>query len=164
MTAAVLTIGLTLGWGPGVGVAVAGRDPRHGTHGATTVNGEVPPGVVTIADVTLLLQQRLGGGRALYQYRSERPVGTRAPIHTHPFGGSSCVIEGENTLRIEGVPRARTVPAGNCYFMPSGPAMVNYSSGTVPLVAIDTFILAKGQRPWVVTEPGREDLQRQFRR
>jgi len=119
--------------------------------------------VVTIADVTLLLKQRLGGGRVLYQYRSERPVGTRAPIHTHPFGGSSCVIEGEK-LRIEGEPGARTVPAGNCYYMPGGPVMVNYSSGSVPLVVIDTFILAKGQRSWVVSEPGYEDLERQFRR
>ena len=47
----VLTIGVTLGGGPGAGVSVAGRDPRHGEHHATTVNGEVPPGVVTIAAV-----------------------------------------------------------------------------------------------------------------
>lgn len=142
---------------------MAGRDSGHGRNHTTTVNGEVPPGVVTVADVTLLLKQRLGGGRVLYQYRAERPVGTRAPIHAHPFGGSSCVIEGENTLRIEGVPGSRPVPAGSCYYMPGGPVMVNYSSGTVPLVVIDTFILTKGQQPWVVAEPGHDDLQRQFR-
>lgn len=110
-----------------------------------------------------LLRQPLGGSQVLYQYRTERPAGTRAPIHTHPYGGSTCVIRGETTMRVEGIPGARTHKAGTCFFMPTGPAMANFNRGSIPFMTIDTFILRAGQRPMKVLEPGKVHLEHEFR-
>lgn len=82
-----------------------------------------------------------------------RSPGTRAPIHVHPSGGSTCFITGESTLRIEGVPGSRTYRAGECVFMSSGPVMVNFNSGTIPFEAIETYILKEGEKPLRVIEP-----------
>lgn len=120
----------------------------------TKINGEVPPGMVTQADVKLLLRAPLSGDQVLYQYLWVRPAGTRAPIHTHPTGGSTCIIEGETTLRIEGIPGSRTYRAGECVFMPKDVLMVNFMSGTKQTTAIDTFILGPGDKPLNVFEPG----------
>jgi hypothetical protein len=120
----------------------------------TKINGEVPPGVITHADVKLLLRAPLVGDQVLYQYLWVRPSGTRAPIHTHPVGGSTCIIEGETTLRIEGIPGSRTYGAGECVFMPKDVLMVNFMSGTKTTTAIDTFILGPGDKPLNVFESG----------
>jgi quercetin dioxygenase-like cupin family protein len=120
----------------------------------TTINGKIPPGIVTTAEITLLLSAPLSGGQVLYQYRTVRQPGTRAPIHTHPYGGSTCILKGESTLRVEGIPGARTYKAGQCFFMPSGPAMANFNSGKIPFTAIDTFVLRPGEKPMKVVEAG----------
>ncbi len=122
--------------------------------GITKVNGEIPPGVVAPANITLLLRAPLGGGQELYQYLWSRPVGTRAPIHSHPTGGSTCILKGETTLRIEGIPGARTYRAGQCVFMPQGVVMANFISGTVPASGIDTFILKSGDEAIKLFESG----------
>ena len=122
--------------------------------GITTINGKVPPGKVTPAEITLLLRAPLGDGQVLYQYRTMRQPGTRAPIHTHPYGGSTCILKGQSTLRVEGIPGAHTYRAGQCFLMPPGPAMANFNSGRIPFVAIDTFILGPGGKPMKVVEAG----------
>jgi len=143
--------------------AKTGRPGPHAGHQVTTLNGEVPPGEVTQADVTLLLRQSLGHGRILYQYRTTRPPGTRAPIHEHPNSGSTCVIVGESTLRVEGDPTPHTYTAGQCLFMPSGVAMANLNSGTIPFVTIDTFVIPRGAKPMEVLEPGHEEIEGEFK-
>jgi len=158
---AALAVGLLVVAARPAGAApTVGSGPAH--HDATTVNGEVPPGAVTTATVTLLLEQRLGKGRIMYQFRGERPPGTRAPIHTHPFGGATCVLQGESVLRIEGVPGSRTNGVGQCFFMPAGPAMVNFSSGTEPLVTLETFVVPKRVDIWKVVEPDALAVSGQF--
>ena len=103
--------------------------------------------------ITLLLHASIGPDLEMYQYRTVRQPGTRAPIHTHPNGGSTCMIKGESTLRIEGQPRPHTINSGECFLMPGGPAMVNFNSGRIPFETIDTFVLKKGQKPIKVLEP-----------
>ena len=120
----------------------------------TTINGKIPPGIVTPAEITLLLSAPLRGGQVLFQYRTVRQPGTRAPIHTPPYGGSTCILKGESTLRVEGIPGARTYKAGQCFFMPNGPAMANFNSGKIPFTAIDTFVLRPGEKPMKVVEAG----------
>ena len=148
------------GKGPGDGTGeafAAGESARSVAmtqQDVTTINGRVPPGIVTPAGITLLLSAPLGGGQVLYQYRTVRQPGTRAPIHTHPHGGSTCILKGESTLRVEGIPGARTYRAGQCFWMPHGPAMANFNSGRIPFTAIDTFILRPGEKPMKVVEPG----------
>ena len=125
------------------------------THGVTRINGAVPPGIEAPAVITLLLRGSLGPGLELHQYRTVRQPGTRAPIHTHPYGGSTCMIKGESTVRIEGEAQPHTIKPGECFLMPGGPAMVNFNSGNIPFEAIDTFVLKKGEKPIKVLEPGR---------
>lgn len=122
--------------------------------GVTTINGKSVPGVIKPASITLLLRAPLGDGLVLYQYRIVRSPGTRAPIHVHPNGGSTCMLSGESTMRIQGVPGARTYRAGQCVFMPTGPAMVNYNSGSVSFEALETYVLKEGEKPLKVLEPG----------
>lgn len=147
--------------------AVAGTTVKAGTTAppmVTTINGTVPPGRIQAAQVTRLLRVNLESGEVLYQYRTVRPPGTRAPIHTHPYGGSTCVIQGETTMRIEGRPGAVTHRAGTCFYMPPGPVMANFNSGTIPFITLDTFILKKGQKPMQVVEPGHAHIEGEFQR
>lgn len=132
--------------------------------GVTTINGMVPPGRIQAAQVTRLLRVTLASGEVLYQYRTVRPPGTRAPIHRHPYGGSTCVIQGETTMRIEGIPGAITHRAGTCFYMPPGPEMANFNSGTIPFVTLDSFILKQGQKPMEVVEPGHGHIEGEFQR
>lgn len=148
--------------GPGA-AANSGDDdasllPGKTQQSVSMINGEVPPGTISPAEITLLLHAPLGDGQVLYQYRAVRPPGTRAPIHSHQHGGSTCMIKGETTLRVEGIPGAQTYRAGQCFFMPSGPAMANFNSGKIPFIAIDTFILRAGEKPMKVLEAGQAHI------
>ena len=64
------------------------------------------------------------------------------------------MIKGEMTLRVEGTPGARTYREGECFYMTRGPAMANLNSGKIPFVAIDTFVLRRGEKPMKVLETG----------
>jgi len=130
----------------------------------TTINGKVPPGKIQAAQVTRLLRVTLANGDVLYQYRTIRPPGTRAPIHKHPYGGSTCVLRGETTMRIEGKPGAITHRAGTCFYMPPGPVMANFNSGSIPFMTLDTFILKPDQKPMEVVEPGHAHIEGEFQR
>jgi len=130
----------------------------------TTINGKVPPGKIQAAQVTRLLRVTLADGDVLYQYRTIRPPGTRAPIHKHPYGGSTCVLRGETTMRIEGKPGAITHRAGTCFYMPPGPVMANFNSGSIPFMTLDTFILKPDQKPMEVVEPGHAHIEGEFQR
>lgn len=150
---------------PGAAVAGStGATPASTAPGITTINGKVPPGRVQAAQVTRLLRVTLESGEVLYQYRTVRPAGTRAPIHRHPYGGSTCVIQGETTMRIEGKPGAITHRAGTCFYMPPGPVMANFNSGTMPFITLDSFILKTGQKPMEVVEPGHAHIEGEFKR
>lgn len=151
------------GTGPGVAGSTE-QTPATTTPAVTTINGKVPPGRVQAAQVTRLLRVTLESGEVLYQYRTVRPPGTRAPIHRHPYGGSTCVIQGETTMRIQGKPGAITHRAGTCFYMPPGPVMANFNSGTIPFVTLDSFILKKGQKPMEVVEPGHTHIEGEFKR
>jgi len=80
-----------------------------------------------------------------------RPAYARSPIHIHANGGLACVLQGEETLYIENQAPLRVV-APNCYYMPSGPRMLAYNSGSTVNIAYDIFKGAKGSAAWKVVE------------
>ena len=131
--------------------------PSHDMHDQhTTVNGEVPLGTPRVLlTSTRLIDETTAGIRHLV-YRDVRAVGTRAAIHMHPYGGSTCVLTGEVTIYIEGK-EPLTAGPGDCYWMPIDTPMYAYNSGTVDAVFFDTFNIPPGTEPWVVIEPGMED-------
>ncbi len=127
----------------------------------TTVNGLAPIGEARVlATSTRLIDETTDGIRHLV-YRDVRAVGTRAAIHMHPYGGSTCVLSGEVTIYIEGK-EPQTAGAGDCYWMPIDTPMYAYNSGTVDAVFFDTFNIPPDAEPWVVIEPGMEDQAQNF--
>ena len=48
--------------------------------------------------------------------------------------------------------------------VPPGRVMVNLNSGTIPFVAIDTFVLRRGEQPMAVVEPGQAHVEQEYGR
>jgi hypothetical protein len=134
---------------------------EHGWHDPakrlTTVNGQTPPGIATFAKQQSEAVKAIDThGNIVLTHRTVRAPGTRAPVHVHEQGGTTCLVQGEMTLYLEGAPPHRAV-AGECYYMPSGRAMSGYNSGTVDAIMFDSFVLPKGSPEWVnleLDEPG----------
>ncbi len=132
-----------------VGVAGAGQLPD-----VTTINGEVPPLRTTLAfkSQTVSVGDN-GNGYQTIVIRTTRKAGTRSPIHTHNYGGTTCVLKGQMTLYLDGSKPA-TKKAGSCYFMPPGPLMAGLNTGKVTAVMIDMFTVPIGDPVWTVRQPG----------
>ena len=121
---------------------------------ARTINGEVPPAMATLAfSSTELSREPSAPGMETVIVETIRKAGTRAPIHTHDFGGTTCVVSGEMTLYLTGAEPARA-PAGTCYFMPPDRLMTGVNSGTQTAVMHDIFTVPTGDPVWTVHESG----------
>ena len=127
-------------------------DHDSGHDHVTELNGEVPPGEATFAkDQETVLDASDGRGHESIVHRTVRAPGTRAPIHIHGYGGTTCVIEGEMTLLMEGA-EPNTVPAGGCYYMPPDVHMSGFNTGDVDAVMLDIFVVPEGEPDWVNLE------------
>ncbi len=123
---------------------------------ATMINGSVPPNTPTFAFSSLELSRRPSApGMQTVIEETIRKPGTRAPIHTHDFAGTTCVVSGEMTLYLEGSAPAKA-PAGTCYFMPPGHLMTGVNSGATMAVMHDIFTVPTGDDVWTLHEPGFE--------
>lgn len=123
----------------------------------TTVNGETPPGVATFAKAqSNAIKASDANGNIALTHLTVRAPGTRSPVHVHERGGTTCLMQGEMTLYLEGAKPHRAVP-GECYYMPGGRAMSGFNSGTGDAIMFDSFTLPKGSPEWVnleLDEPG----------
>lgn len=102
-----------------------------------------------------------GEGNQVIVARTTRAPGTRTPLHLHEYGGTTCVLEGEMTLYLEGATPQKAV-AGQCYYMPAGKAMAGINTGNVNAVMLDTFKVPAGRPVWTVVESSGRVLQDQF--
>ena len=87
-----------------------------------------------------------------------RAPGTRAPVHVHEQGGTTCLKQGEMTLYLEGAKPQRAV-AGECDYMPAGRAMSGLNAGAVDADMFDSFVIPKRSPEWVnleLNEPGHQ--------
>ncbi len=120
----------------------------------TTINGVVPPMTTTFA----FKSERLSvgnnrNGTQTIVIRTTRKAGTRSPIHTHDYGGTTCVLKGQMTLYLDGSKPA-TKKAGFCYFMPPGRLMTGVNTGNGTALILDIFTVPIGDDVWTVREPG----------
>ena len=123
----------------------------------TKINGKVPPGTPTFAFKSEVLSRgRIGHGDETVVIRTTRLAGTRAPIHTHDHGGTTCVLQGQMTLYMQGH-EPMTARAGQCYFMPRGHLMTGVNSGKRTAVMLDIFTVPIGAPTWTPREPGFRD-------
>lgn len=129
--------------------------------GVSKINGKVPPGRSTAPNEVRLIRANNRAGSEVQVFRSERLPGTRAAIHTHPYGGVSCVVQGEMTLYMEGG-KPLVADKGDCYWMPPGKAMSAASTGTTRSITLDYFSTPPGKEVWKVVETGKGNLQDQY--
>lgn len=124
----------------------------------TTINGEVPPGVpAKLVDLTVITDTvQVDGNRLLVQQGIRKP-GTRAPIHSHDYGGRTCVLSGTITDFVEGSD-PMIFPADSCYDMPADTAMTAANLGDDDVLLVDTFILPPSEPTIIVLEPNWPDL------
>lgn len=133
-----------------VGSGPAGADLGS----TTTVNGATPPGTMApLSDMTVMLDTVQADGQRLLIQQGIRKPGTRAPIHSHDFGGHTCVLSGTITDFVEGQ-EPMTISAGSCYYMAPRVAMTAANVGKDDVRLIDTFILPPDAPAIIVLEPG----------
>jgi len=143
----------------GAVAVLAGSSPAGADLGSTTtVNGATPPATAApLSDLTVMLDTVQADGRRLLIQQGIRKPGTRAPIHSHDFGGHTCVLSGTITDFVEGE-EPMTISAGSCYYMPPHVAMTAANLGNDDVRLIDTFILPPDAPAIIVLEPGWPDL------
>lgn len=118
----------------------------------TTVNGQTPPGTATFAkEQHDAVNTRDTDGSTVLTHLTVRAAGTRSPVHVHENGGTTCIMQGEMTLYLEGAEPHRAL-AGECYYMPAQRAMSGFNSGTVDATMFDSFVLPKNAPEWVNLE------------
>ncbi len=119
----------------------------------TTLNGSVPPGTLArLIDESEMMRTSDGQGHTILVMRGTRVAGTRAALHTHPYGGTTCVLQGRMTLYMEGASPS-AAEAGTCYFMPPGMMMAASNQSAVDSIIMDYFVVPDGQPAWTVVEP-----------
>lgn len=128
--------------------------------GSTTkVNGTTPPGTAdSLSDLTVMLDTTQADGQRLLVQQGIRKPGTRAPIHSHDFGGHTCVLSGTITDFVEGKEPV-SISAGSCYYMPPKVVMTAANLGKEDVRLIDTFVLPPDAPAIIVLEPGWPDLK-----
>ena len=83
-------------------------------------------------------------GRHAVQARAEFEPGGAIGRHTHPGEELSIVLEGALTLEVDGQP-ARTVKAGESFFIPAGVVHAGKNPGNGKAVVFATYIVEKGK-------------------
>jgi quercetin dioxygenase-like cupin family protein len=83
-------------------------------------------------------------GRHAVQARAEFEPGGAIGRHTHPGEELSIVLEGALTLEVDGEP-ARTVKAGESFFIPAGVVHAGRNAGSGNAVVFATYIVEKGK-------------------
>jgi quercetin dioxygenase-like cupin family protein len=83
-------------------------------------------------------------GRHAVQARAEFEPGGAIGRHTHPGEELSIVLEGALTLEVDGEP-ARTVKAGESFFIPAGVVHAGRNAGSGKAVVFATYIVEKGK-------------------
>ena len=143
--------------------------PNPNIEQSDKINGLVLPNKPTRAmsefrEITQELTDARGKstGWVIISSRAARDVGTRAPIHVHPYGGQTCVLSGEMSLYLDGEPINKKAGPNECYWMPAGRRMSAINTGSTASTFIDTFVVPEGEQVWIVVEPGLQYLQDQF--
>ena len=83
-------------------------------------------------------------GRHAVQARAEFEPGAAIGRHTHPGEELSIVLEGTLVLEVDGHP-ARTVKAGESFFIPAGVVHAGKNPGEGKAVVFATYIVEKGK-------------------
>ena len=83
-------------------------------------------------------------GRHAVQAKAEFEPGGAVGRHTHPGEELSLVLEGALVLEIDGQP-ARTVKAGESFFIPAGVIHAGRNAGKSKAVVFATYIVEKGK-------------------
>jgi quercetin dioxygenase-like cupin family protein len=83
-------------------------------------------------------------GRHVVQARVEFEPGAGVGRHTHPGEEISVVLEGSLLLEVDGQP-ARTVNAGEAFFIPAGVIHAGKNAGSVKGVVLATYVVEKGK-------------------
>ncbi len=84
------------------------------------------------------------GGRHAVQAKAEFEPGGAVGRHTHPGEELSIVLEGQLLLEVDGQP-ARTVKAGESFFIPPNTIHAGKNTGSGKAVVFATYIVEKGK-------------------
>lgn len=83
-------------------------------------------------------------GRHAVQARAEFIPGGAIGRHTHPGEELSVVLEGQLLLEVDGQP-ARTLKAGESFFIPAGVVHAGKNTGKGKAVVLATYVVEKGK-------------------
>ena len=152
--AGMLSVGVAvisvIGCGEGTNSETAYNTERD----VTTINGSVPTGeMLPEQEVTTMLDTIDANGNRLVIFKGTRMAGSRAAIHTHKYGGHTCVLSGVITDFVERHD-VMEFPAGTCYYMPPNTLMSAANLGAEDAVLIDTFNQPLGTPFTTIREPG----------
>ena len=117
------------------------------------INGVVPPGKIGGVNEKLLSQTVDGMRR--FVSKVTRGPGLRVFVHYHHFPVTTCVLQGQSTLYLDGY-EPKVTQSGHCFTMPANTKGVNYNSGKDTAIYMDFMILPVGAETIVPleAEPG----------
>ena len=121
--------------------AVATAAACAAAFGIQTLNAQQQP---AFKRVELQKQDLSTPGREVVQARVEFDPGAGIGRHTHPGEEVTYVMEGTLLLEIDGQP-ARTLQAGEVFFIPAGVIHAGRNSGSTPGKVLATYIVEKGK-------------------
>jgi len=125
------------------------------------INGSVLPMTPTMSDKSSAVVLDITDGKwQRITNKTVRLAGTRAPIHAHPHGGETCVMQGEMTLYMDDAPIPVTKQAGECYWMPPGHRMSGVNTGKGTAIMFDSFLVPLGTPTIIFVEPGFEQYNK----
>ena len=108
--------------------------------GAGTLNAQAPG----FKRVELQDRDLSVAGRHAVQARAEFDPGGAIGRHTHPGEELSVVLEGQLLLEVDGQP-AKTLKAGESFFIPAGVIHAGKNTGKGKAVVLATYVVEKGK-------------------
>ena len=123
------------------------------------LNGQRLSATPALSEKTTTVYDYVKDGFEYASFTNTRAAGLRVAAHIHPFPSKTTVLQGEVTVFMDGA-QPQVFKAGDTYEMPAFVRMAPLSSGDVPMVVQDFFVIPVGLPLWIIDEnlPGKSGM------
>ena len=123
------------------------------------INGQRLSATPALSEKTTTVYDYVQNGFEYASFTNTRAPGLRVAVHIHPVHSKTTVLQGEVTIFMDGS-APHVYKAGDSYEMPAFVRMAPLSSGDLPMVVQDSFVIPVGMPLWIIDEnlPGKSGM------
>ena len=123
------------------------------------INGQRLSATPALSEKTITVYDYVKDGFEYASFTNTRAAGLRVAAHIHPITSKTTVLQGEVTIFMDGA-EPQVFKTGDTYEMPAFVRMAPLSSGDVPMVVQDFFVIPVGLPLWIIDEnlPGKSGM------